>query len=249
MADFHPKWTSWNFLPFENHPIFHLLKCADACMCVPLLFLSFSTPICPSAGCWGWLSWSRILPVQRCLLGVRLELSVVFRLYKQTEASGETSAVLLNKASFTKEEMNKGKNKSFFLCCRCSVCDARANVIAIHSQTSVVPDCPVGWLPLWVGYSFVMVSWISNVKVNVFCSETLKTDWGVFGSILSFRCRKPESELRVRVSPWPLLDLVLSSSGRFPSSSVTAEELVTTTPTHTATGWLHSTQTTCSGVH
>lgn len=39
---------------------------------------------------------------------------------------------------------------------RCSVCDARANVIAIHSQTSIVPDCPVGWLPLWVGYSFVM---------------------------------------------------------------------------------------------
>uniref|UniRef100_A0A8D3ACV6 Collagen IV NC1 domain-containing protein n=1 Tax=Scophthalmus maximus TaxID=52904 RepID=A0A8D3ACV6_SCOMX len=39
---------------------------------------------------------------------------------------------------------------------RCTVCEARANVIAIHSQTSYVPDCPSGWDRLWLGFSFVM---------------------------------------------------------------------------------------------
>ncbi|KAF0030983.1 hypothetical protein F2P81_017714 [Scophthalmus maximus] len=38
----------------------------------------------------------------------------------------------------------------------CTVCEARANVIAIHSQTSYVPDCPSGWDRLWLGFSFVM---------------------------------------------------------------------------------------------
>lgn len=39
---------------------------------------------------------------------------------------------------------------------RCSVCEARANVMAVHSQTNVAPDCPLGWDSLWKGYSFVM---------------------------------------------------------------------------------------------
>ncbi|KAM7398716.1 hypothetical protein PAMP_018035 [Pampus punctatissimus] len=39
---------------------------------------------------------------------------------------------------------------------RCTVCEARANVIAVHSQTSSLPDCPSGWDSLWPGYSFVM---------------------------------------------------------------------------------------------
>ncbi|XP_016334966.1 collagen alpha-1(IV) chain-like [Sinocyclocheilus anshuiensis] len=39
---------------------------------------------------------------------------------------------------------------------RCSVCEAPANVMALHSQTMEIPDCPKGWLPLWKGYSFVM---------------------------------------------------------------------------------------------
>ena len=43
---------------------------------------------------------------------------------------------------------------------RCVVCDAPANVIAIHSQTLVIPDCPTGWSSLWIGYSFAMVSCI-----------------------------------------------------------------------------------------
>jgi integrin beta 8 len=41
---------------------------------------------------------------------------------------------------------------------RCSVCDAPANVIAVHSQTIQIPQCPRGWNSLWIGYSFAMVS-------------------------------------------------------------------------------------------
>lgn len=48
-----------------------------------------------------------------------------------------------------------------FLSCfsrRCVVCEAPANVIAVHSQSLRVPDCPAGWDGIWIGYSFVMVS-------------------------------------------------------------------------------------------
>lgn len=41
---------------------------------------------------------------------------------------------------------------------RCSVCEAPAMVIAVHSQTIQIPPCPEGWSSLWIGYSFVMVS-------------------------------------------------------------------------------------------
>ena len=40
---------------------------------------------------------------------------------------------------------------------RCSVCEAPANVIAVHSQTMHVPECPRDWSVLWIGYSFAMV--------------------------------------------------------------------------------------------
>uniref|UniRef100_A0A8C0QR62 Collagen type IV alpha 1 chain n=1 Tax=Chelonoidis abingdonii TaxID=106734 RepID=A0A8C0QR62_CHEAB len=39
---------------------------------------------------------------------------------------------------------------------RCSVCEAPAMVIAVHSQTVQIPSCPEGWMSLWIGYSFVM---------------------------------------------------------------------------------------------
>lgn len=47
---------------------------------------------------------------------------------------------------------------------RCVVCDAPANVIAIHSQTLVIPDCPNGWNGMWIGYSFAMVCLDTNYK-------------------------------------------------------------------------------------
>lgn len=40
---------------------------------------------------------------------------------------------------------------------RCVVCDAPANVIAVHSQTLQIPECPIGWSGMWIGYSFAMV--------------------------------------------------------------------------------------------
>uniref|UniRef100_A0A8C7ECZ5 Collagen type IV alpha 1 chain n=1 Tax=Nothoprocta perdicaria TaxID=30464 RepID=A0A8C7ECZ5_NOTPE len=39
---------------------------------------------------------------------------------------------------------------------RCAVCEAPAMVIAVHSQTIQIPQCPEGWSSLWIGYSFVM---------------------------------------------------------------------------------------------
>lgn len=48
---------------------------------------------------------------------------------------------------------------NLFVCvCRCAVCEAPAMVIAVHSQTIMIPPCPYGWDSLWIGYSFVMVS-------------------------------------------------------------------------------------------
>ena len=41
---------------------------------------------------------------------------------------------------------------------RCAVCEAPAMVMAVHSQTIQIPQCPAGWSSLWIGYSFVMVS-------------------------------------------------------------------------------------------
>lgn len=41
---------------------------------------------------------------------------------------------------------------------RCTVCEVPSNVIAIHSQSLDIPNCPNGWEGLWIGYSFMMVS-------------------------------------------------------------------------------------------
>lgn len=39
---------------------------------------------------------------------------------------------------------------------RCSVCEAPSQAIAVHSQDITVPQCPLGWHSLWIGYSFLM---------------------------------------------------------------------------------------------
>lgn len=41
-------------------------------------------------------------------------------------------------------------------------------VMAVHSQTIQIPQCPAGWSSLWIGYSFVMVSVRSS---SVFAPE------------------------------------------------------------------------------
>lgn len=40
---------------------------------------------------------------------------------------------------------------------RCSACEAPSHVIALHSQSTLVPNCPQGWEALYSGYSFLMV--------------------------------------------------------------------------------------------
>lgn len=39
---------------------------------------------------------------------------------------------------------------------RCSVCEAPSVAVAVHSQDITIPQCPVGWRSLWIGYSFLM---------------------------------------------------------------------------------------------
>jgi len=39
---------------------------------------------------------------------------------------------------------------------RCSVCEARTRIIAVHSQSMKLPDCPYDWEELWTGYSYLM---------------------------------------------------------------------------------------------
>lgn len=41
---------------------------------------------------------------------------------------------------------------------RCAVCIGTSYVLARHSFTSVAPDCPDDFSPMWTGYSYVMVS-------------------------------------------------------------------------------------------
>lgn len=48
-------------------------------------------------------------------------------------------------------------NTYYIVFFRCVVCEAPSNVIAVHSQSLSIPDCPGGWSSLWIGYSFVMV--------------------------------------------------------------------------------------------
>lgn len=127
------------------------------------------------------------------------------------------------------------------------MCEARANIIAVHSQTTALPDCPSGWDRLWFGYSFVMVGTVFGFDfLNHFPCETvekllcLSLTWILVS-------RKQEWGRRVQVSPWSHLDPVWNTSGRFPSSSVTAGEPATTTLTRTATGSPPWTRATCSG--
>ena len=41
---------------------------------------------------------------------------------------------------------------------RCAVCESPSQLMAVHSQDSYLPECPVGWAPVWAGYSFAMAS-------------------------------------------------------------------------------------------
>lgn len=51
---------------------------------------------------------------------------------------------------------------------RCSVCETRTKIIAIHSQSMSIPDCPSGWQELWIGYSYLMVEFHSVFLSSIF---------------------------------------------------------------------------------
>lgn len=49
---------------------------------------------------------------------------------------------------------------------RCSVCEAPTRMIAVHSQSMAIPECPGGWEEAWIGYSFLMVNYfIKHTKI------------------------------------------------------------------------------------
>lgn len=39
---------------------------------------------------------------------------------------------------------------------RCAVCETTTRLIALHSQSMEIPDCPQGWEEAWIGYSYYM---------------------------------------------------------------------------------------------
>lgn len=89
----------------------------------------------------------------------------------------------------------------FLLFPRCVVCEAPSNVIAVHSQSVSIPNCPSGWDSLWIGYSFVMVSFTISISITNYNSDShwFSTAHGSW----SWRRRS------VSVQPWLL-------PGRFP---------------------------------
>lgn len=38
---------------------------------------------------------------------------------------------------------------------RCAVCETPNQVMAVHSQSMAIPECPQGWSSIWIGYSFL----------------------------------------------------------------------------------------------
>lgn len=60
--------------------------------------------------------------------------------------------------NYTLIEHKKNVTKSFLNFRRCSVCETSTRIIAIHSQTMSIPDCPGGWEEMWAGYSYFMVN-------------------------------------------------------------------------------------------
>lgn len=86
---------------------------------------------------------------------------------------------------------------------RCSVCEAPANVIALHSQSDEIPHCPDNWSRLWDGYSFVMVNichfyvdYVKNVNVYKF----------IFFSIEVQELKVVASNFKVLVVVWKVFE-------------------------------------------
>lgn len=57
---------------------------------------------------------------------------------------------------------------------RCAVCEAPGPVVATHSQSTRIPDCPAGWERIWNGYSFLMVRLFECVSSSILTSTLLQ---------------------------------------------------------------------------
>lgn len=53
---------------------------------------------------------------------------------------------------------------------RCRVCEAPSMVMAVHSQSTMTPECPANWDRLWMGFSFLMVRLPERKLGTVFVS-------------------------------------------------------------------------------
>ena len=61
--------------------------------------------------------------------------------------------------SFEDNMLQEGENfepkKAEKFVSRCSVCEVQGNILTLHSQTTMVPECPDTWHSMWSGYSYL----------------------------------------------------------------------------------------------
>ena len=92
------------------------------------------------------------------------------------------------------------------MCSRCYL-----QVMAVHSQSMMVPECPIGWKGLWIGYSFAMASILSLLTTRCICCCTSVTELGCLAVCSQTMCVfKPLkfsviffTATPVLVNPWP----------------------------------------------
>jgi hypothetical protein len=107
---------------------------------------------------------------------------------------------------------------------RCVVCEVPSNVIAVHSQSLQIPECPNGWEGLWIGYTFLMVS------LSHFADDYDLTFFQSFSTLLL--------DMAVVVKHSLALDLACKISARHHLSNVTEEKVnATTTKQWPVSGW------------
>ena len=68
----------------------------------------------------------------------------------------EYSYWLASQFGATDEDIPVGTEAAYVS--RCSVCEIDTPTLTIHSQSNETAPCPPTWVPLWDGYSYLMVS-------------------------------------------------------------------------------------------
>lgn len=111
------------------------------------------------------------------------------------------------------------------------VCEVPANVLAVHSQSLSIPECPSGWSGLWIGYSFVMVKYLARIFFTKVWRIVV-----LFFFIFNFSTREPDRKVADNLCQAP--DLVWKISELLPLSSATArKDTAITTQTNSVFGW------------